>query len=95
MKWTCESLNPGKTLAPPASMTLVEGPRQAISSAVVPIAATRPPAMATASAWGCAGTPVQILAFTMRRSATMAGIILLRARGRARAVAADALSARS
>ena len=73
MKCTCESLNPGRTRAPPASITLVAGPRQAARSAVVPTAATRPPTMATASASGFEGTPVQTLALTMRRSATRAG----------------------
>ena len=72
MKCTCESLNPGRTRAPPASRTLVAGPRHAARSAVVPTAATRPPTMATASASGLEGTPVQTLPLTMRRSATTA-----------------------
>ena len=79
MKWTWESLNPGRTLAPPASITLVDGPRQAESADVVPMAATRPPTTATASASGSAGTPVHTLAFTMSRSATMAGALVRQA----------------
>jgi hypothetical protein len=68
-KWTCASLKPGTTSLPPRSTTRVLGPIHLRTSAIVPAAAMREPAHATASACGCRSFTVQILPFSKTKSA--------------------------
>ena len=63
-KWTCESMNPGTTIIPPASMTRVSGRASFFTSALVPTTAMRSPVTASASAHGRLESPVHTRALT-------------------------------
>ena len=52
MKWTCESMKPGTTIIPFASITRVSGRTSLLISALDPTAVMRSPATRTASAQG-------------------------------------------
>jgi len=65
-------MNPGSTLAPPASIRCVPGPASAAISSAPPTARMRPDATATASARGRAGSIVSTVPLVMIRSALSA-----------------------
>ncbi len=65
MKCTCESMKPGVTNPPLASMTLVFASVSFWMLALDPTAAMRAPLTATASAHGCLRSPVHTRALTI------------------------------
>src|SRR5262245_47526957 len=69
MKWTWLSLNPGRTVFPMRSITLVAGPAKPAASAAAPTKRMRPPATATAWAFGWREFTVQILPLVSIQSA--------------------------
>ena len=64
MKWMCESMNPGTSIIPRASITRAFGPASFRISALDPTAASRSPSTAMASAHGRCGSPVHARALT-------------------------------
>src|SRR5256885_11763248 len=68
-KCTCESLKPGRSSLPSASITRVLGPRQLSTSELEPTATMRSPRTATACAVGLDLSTVQTFALVMMRSA--------------------------
>jgi hypothetical protein len=62
------SISPGVTKRAPTSMMRVAGFASRRISAFVPMAVNRPPAIASASAYGCAASAVKTLALTSTRS---------------------------
>ncbi len=64
-KCTWESMNPGATIPPRASMMRVDELASARISAFDPTAAIRSPVIATASDHGCDGSAVQTIPLTI------------------------------
>ena len=58
-KCTCVSIKPGVSICPLALICTVSGPTSRAISSLSPTALIRSPVTATASAQGCAGSPVQ------------------------------------
>jgi hypothetical protein len=77
MKWTCESMNPGVTMPPLASMTLARGaPWSSFTiSALDPTVEILSPDIATPEAHGCAEFPVHTRALMIARVISLAGVI--------------------
>ena len=65
--WVCASMKPGTTVRPPASNRRASA-AFAFTSVDVPTCAIRPERTSTASAFGCDGSTVTTLAFTIARS---------------------------
>src|SRR5687767_685838 len=77
MKWTCESMNPGVTMPPLASISRAEGAARAslATSALEPTATILSPETASAVAQGCVGLPVQTRAFTTASAIGAVGVM--------------------
>ena len=89
-KWLWPSTKPGTSVLPPRSITSVASPLCFITSASLPTATILPAAIATASAFGCAGFTVTIGPPRMMRSAGAAATIRVTANSIAIAAAGAA-----